>query len=512
MNNHPLRAFRTLNWRVALSVSVLVFALLQVIAARIPPLQSPDEMSHLVRIAAIVEGEFWPTTPEQGNTGGHFDAGLSVLAYAFDPLIRDANPTVQPHIKQALKHERWEHRQIFGESPGSAVYTPLIYAPATIGLAVGKSLNLTVLQSYHLARFTSHAVCAAMLGMAVAIFSPPLLAGLVLLLPMALFQMASPVIDGPSNALALLILSILWRLVLQGERVSERWLALWGIGAVVLITSRLHLLPMLVVPVMVAWSLREHKRASRAWLATATVALLMVVSWTIWTMVEVRDLRIVRSMGTGESAVHYLMHPLELMAVLARTLSDASRLEFLWTSFLGNLGSLDTRLSETAYALLGTGLAIGLALTVVQAMANHGSGRWASLGATRPWHRDPVQMMRLGLVVSTMASALSVFLLLLWSWTPYPANLIEGVQGRYFIAPALLLSYAAASRCALDRPGASGERTAGLGQLGNVMHTRLLKWAACGLLMIFALASFDSLWTVLGLRYPDWALSNLFSR
>lgn len=465
----------------------------------------------MVRVAALVEGELLPTTPAERNTGAHFDVGLSALAIAFAPLIREANPNVDPRIKEAVKHQRWVNQKIFDESPGSAVYTPVIYAPATLGLAIGKSLNLTVLQSYHLARFTSHAVCAAVLGVAVAVFSPPLLAGLVLLLPMALFQMASPVIDGPSNALTLLILSMLWRLVQQGERVSGRWLTLWGVGAVVLITSRLHLLPMLLVPVMVAWSLRGHRSAARAWLITAMLSVLMVLSWTIWTLLEVRDLRVVRSMGTGESALYYLSHPTELMAVLARTLTDTARLEFLWTSFLGNLGSLDTRLSETTYALLGTGLAIGLVLTGLQAVANRGSGRRATSDATTAWHRDPVQTMRLGLVISAIASVLSVFLLLLWSWTPYPAVLIEGVQGRYFIAPALLLCYAAASQSAQHCAGVSGEHVAGSGPFGAVVRHRLLNWAACGLLMVFALASFDSLWNVLGLRYPDWAMSNLFS-
>lgn len=459
----------------------------------------------------MVEGELLPTTPEQGNTGGHYDVGLAALAYAFDPLIREANPTVAPQIQQAVKNVRWEHRQIFGESPGSAVYTPAIYAPAAVGLAVGKALNLTILQSYHMARLTSHTACALMLGAAVVIFSPPLLAGLVLLLPMALFQMASPVIDGPSHALALLVLSMLWRLVQQGERVSGRLLAVWGIGAVVLITSRLHLLPMLLVPALVAWSLRAHKPASRAWLTTAMVSLFLVVSWTVWTLLEVRDTRIVRSMGTAASAVHYLSHPTELMTVLGRTLSDTERLGFLWTSFLGNLGSLDTQLSERAYALLGAGLTLGSVLTGLQAVAKRVPNDWNGPVATTAWHRDPVRMLRLGLTASAVASVLSVFLLLLWSWTPYPAHLIEGVQGRYFIAPAILLSYAAASQHGwqlgeglVNRQGRQQQHTV------NMLPQRLLNWTVWGLLIAFAWLSLDSLWSVLELRYPEWARSNLF--
>lgn len=505
------RSPRPLHWRIALSVTALVFALLQLISARIPPLQSPDEMSHLVRLAAMVEGELWPITPAQGNTGGHYDVGLAVLAYAFVPLIREANPTVAPHVKEEVNSARWEHRELFGESPGSAVYTPAIYAPAAIGLAAGKALNLTILQSYHLARFTSQAVCALMVGVALAMFSPPLLAGLVLLLPMALFQMASPVIDGPSHALVLLILSMLWRLVQQGERVSGRFLTVWALGAVVLITSRLHLLPLLLVPVMVAWSLRGHKPASCAWLTTAVVSLFLVLSWTMWTLFEVRDLRVVRTMETGASAVYYLSHPSELIAVFSRTLGDTPRLKFLWTSFLGNLGSLDTPLSDGSYALLGTGLAIGCVLTCLRASANHVSGSRKDVFGSISWHRDAACMVRLGLVTAAVASVFLVFLLLLWSWTPYPAQLIEGVQGRYFIAPALLLSYAAATPSDWQHEGGStAERPARPDPPGIKIPKRLLTWAAWSLLIAYAWMSLDSLLSVLGQRYPEWARSNLF--
>lgn len=516
MNNTEHDMSKKANRWFAVLIAVFVFMLLQVLAARIPPFQSPDEKSHLMRIGGIAEGELFPTTPEQGNTIGHFDAGLATLAYGFDPLIREANPRVDERIKGALPHVTWERRLVIGQIPGAAVYTPFIYAPASIGLAIGKFLDLPVLQSYHLARLTSHLICAAILGMAVALFNPPLLAGLVLLMPMALFQMASPVIDGPSHALTLLLLSMLWWLVQKGERVSVRQLSLWATLAVVLITSRLHLLPMLLAPAMVAWSFRGHRPTSRAWYVTATVPLLIVVSWTFWTLFEVRDVRVVRSMGTGESAVHYLSHPTELIAVFVRTLSDSARLDFLWTSFLGNLGSLDTRLSEKSYALLGMGLAVGCVLTGLLAVTKRVSGdltagAWKNPVAAPVWHRDPVWMLRLGFATSAAASVLLVFLLLLWSWTPYPADLIEGVQGRYFIAPALLLSYAAASQHGWHIKVGLAERHVRRDQsVTQTISQRLLIWAAWGLLVVFAWVSLDSLWSVLGLRYPEWARSNLF--
>ena len=51
------------------------------------------------------------------------------------------------------------------------------------------------------------------------------------------------------------------------------------------------------------------------------------------------------------------------------------------------------------------------------------------------------------LIAMALLSALSVFLLLLVAWTPDPthAQLIEGVQGRYFLVPALMVAMALAA-------------------------------------------------------------------
>ncbi|MEG0003422.1 MAG: hypothetical protein RR857_16790, partial [Comamonas sp.] len=36
----------------------------------------------------------------------------------------------------------------------------------------------------------------------------------------------------------------------------------------------------------------------------------------------------------------------------------------------------------------------------------------------------------------------AIFTALLISWTPHPATIVHGIQGRYFIVPFLLLAYA----------------------------------------------------------------------
>ena len=51
-------------------------------------------------------------------------------------------------------------------------------------------------------------------------------------------------------------------------------------------------------------------------------------------------------------------------------------------------------------------------------------------------------MARISLFVTALLSVLAIFTALLISWTPHPATIVHGIQGRYFIVPSLLLAYA----------------------------------------------------------------------
>jgi uncharacterized membrane protein len=80
-----------------------------------------------------------------------------------------------------------------------------------------------------------------------------------------------------------------------------------------------------------------------------------------------------------------------------------------------------------------------------------------------------------------LVSALIVFAALLAAWTPHPATIIQGMQGRYLLLPALLASCALLP--ALPAPA---------------MGRRLIPWTV---LAIFAMLSLVLLLQVLQARY-----------
>ena len=209
----------------------------------------------------------------------------------------------------------------------------------------------------------------------------------------------------------------------------------------VVVPARLHLWPLLILPFLSARKLRPPW----GWF-TSLACLSTVLIWVAQVSRSTVDLRRAQlSTDPVQTAIEFLSHPDELIALLVRTLTNQELLNFYGRSFIGLLGWLHIPLEPPlAYPMLALMLAVCTVLTVI----------WTR---QQPW-RKLLEQTRLLLAGMAMLSALSVFLLLLVAWTPDPtrAQLIEGVQGRYFLTPALMVAMALAA------PKTKQQRLAGL--------------------------------------------------
>jgi nitroreductase len=93
-----------------------------------------------------------------------------------------------------------------------------------------------------------------------------------------------------------------------------------------------------------------------------------------------------------------------------------------------------------AYPALGSMLAATAVLSALR----------GTVGAAAPW-----------LLAAAVASVPLVFAALLVGWSEFPATRIDGVQGRYFIAPALLAAAALAAPRRPERQPRTWRRAAG---------------------------------------------------
>ena len=313
-------------------------------------------------------------------------------------------------------------------APGAAVYPPLAYLPQGLALGLAQAWHWPVVVAYGLARLSALLFSAAALFIAFLLINPSPLQLALLTLPMSLFQMASASLDGFINSIAVVAIS----LHLASEEASSKRLRKLHAGLLFCllftVPARLHLWPLLVLPLLSAHRLKER------WARLSSVSLITVIA--VWVLHVSRSTIDLRRTGLSSDVLHttvqLLTHPIELVNLLVRTISNPQLLSFYGRSFIGVLGWLHLPLKPPIVYLMMT-LLLGLCTLLSLLWVYH-----------QP--RRLLENSRLLLVSLALLSGVSIFLLLLLGWTPNPtqALVIEGVQGRYFLIPALLIAFAVA--------------------------------------------------------------------
>lgn len=402
-----------------------------------PPLLSPDEHAHLVRAYTLISGEWRMHTPAGRSTAAWVDPALAEYINVHRETNRVAvgrspgpPPTATEVVAAGNTSLSKSAQPISISAPGAAVYPPIAYLPQGFALGSARALHLPMTSAYALARLVTLMTSAAVLFAAFLLVTPSPLQLALLTLPMSLFQLASAALDGFSTSMAVLALSLYQALQKAQPRHRPIIHVCLVSSILIVVPARLHLWPLLILLFLSARQLKSPW----GWFTSLT-CLFTVLIWVARVSRSTVDLRRAQlSTDTFQTAIELFSHPYELIALLMRTLTNQELLNFYGHSFIGLLGWLHLPLEPSkAYQMLALMLAIFTVLTV----------SWIR---QRPW-RMLLEQTRWLFVGMAMLSALSVFLLLLVAWTPDPGNalLIEGVQGRYFLVPALMVAMALAA-------------------------------------------------------------------
>lgn len=433
--------------RNILRVLLGLFLVLACVATRvIPPFASPDENSHLLRADMLSQGQlFLVPAPEEmpmilGGSGGWVDTNfllftLQSLQWIFSSDVvttallgeqRLQTPTHFDHLRSLGEHRPWSHTLAFAPVSGTNYYNPVIYVPHAAALWLGKQLGWSVMATHDLVRVLVAALCALFCALGLRLVAFPALALAMLGTPMALFQWYSPTIDGLSLALTVYAVGLFLAEASSLHPPSCRRLVLVSLLVLVVATTRIHMLALLALPVFLAW----RQARARAWaVALGTVA--ASVGWIAFALRSTIDTRVARVHTTTDIVLTYLQHPLEFAALLGRTLTEGALVRFYVESFMGKLGWLDAPLAPMH--LIGLYLALLFFL---------GISLWSWASRARPGHAGT----HLLLTGTALASVLLAFAALAVTWNDYPAQTIQGLQGRYFILPLFLAA------CALWHP------------------------------------------------------------
>lgn len=407
----------TLQKHKAWLFALLLFTTYFIFSVLIPPFQSPDEYDHVKRSYLLASGQVMLQNSEGHSSGGPIDTGLLSYIHAYQGFIGKPDIKLSSNEIAEADSIQWTGEEEFGSAPGTGYYFPLVYVPQAIGLKTGQLLSLSVDQSYKLARLSTLLISSIVLFFAFRLYTPSVFALALLLIPMSIFQMASTSLDVLSTALAVLILSLFMRIAsTEGRADSSLIYALSG-ALFLLVSSKINLLPLIGLLLLAGWKARDKKIAGAALVVFFAVAL-----WFVFALRNTVDMRVSVGATTASIIVFYLKHPFAFFDVLCATL-PAYGVSYI-NSFFGALGWLDAPLQAEAYKRLYvlTGCAF-----LVSVSFKCWSQEWPERGF---------------LVVCAIVSSLLVFFALLITWSVHPAKIIEGVQGRYFLIPMLMLAYA----------------------------------------------------------------------
>jgi hypothetical protein len=391
----------------ALPVLYVVWALplLLTLVWLMPPWCNGDEPNHMLRVVELAHGELLGQRIGRNDAGGMSDANVFVAATPFEPLKFHPERKVTLAMRTAGDQAHW------GESPSlvgfanTAPYPPWLYLPAVAAVVISQVFGIGVDRSLYLARATT--ALAAVLVNAAALASARrsryALAALAML-PMTCSLDAAVGQDALIIGLALLAVGWIDRIIERGR--PANWAEL---SSIVLALSAIGM----ARPPYVTFALLPLLTASRLRWASAAAACAVVVAVGAWSALMAAAVLVTLRDPSAQAGL-LLADPQRIGTVLMNTIRVET--ETYAVQFVGQLGWLDTALPSWYVALAFAALAAGFAAAIEGV-------------ARRPW---------LPLVVA-VGAALLIFVAQYLSWTQTGADLVDGVQGRYFIPLAAIL-------------------------------------------------------------------------
>ena len=380
------------------------------------PYDTADEVNHFLRATQIGQGGLLSTKLAGGNAGGALPVGV-VRSYDLDHLVHGpGHDRITRTALAPFKAIHWGRATGLIGFPNTATYGPAMYAPAALGIDLGRLAGLPVLATLRAARAADAVAATSLAATAILITVAGLpFLSLVLMLPMTLSLFGSASQDAMLIASGAFVAAWLGR---RGSGATAGWFAWLAIGALVGAMAMARPPYALLAAIFVILTFGEADRAKG--LAAAALTMLIAGGWFVF---GVATLGVPTRAGgslLGGAQIHWIMsHEVQAALVVWRTLVDWP--DYRFREVVGVLGWLDIALPEriyrwTAIAMIGT-----LAMTL--------------------WRPGTGAARRLLILLTLVATVLSIYVALYLSWTMIGAVRIDGVQGRYFIplAPFLLL-------------------------------------------------------------------------
>lgn len=381
-----------------------------------PPFQAPDEPNHFYRAYAVSEGNLGAQRGEEGGVGAVLPASLQEVGTDLlgDLPFRPDVKMSRDKIFQALRVPLQPERRRFADYRNTALFTPTAHLPQAAGIAVARWLGAGPLVLFYAARLANLLVATFLIAIALRrLPSYPWLLAMLALTPMALFLRATASGDALGTAVAFLLAATVARLA-WGEEEQGRWqdFAVLTACSATLCLSKLVYVPLALLPLLIpAGRFPAGRRGVILLVHGAVVAAAFSLALANAGTVDIA-IRTDAPVDTDRQVQDALADPRRVAGLLAEDYLIHGRRYI--AQIVGQLGWLDVNLPRPL--LWGYVFVLGL-LTLLDTRRDV---------AVSPWQRALLLSMTLATMALVSASQYAI-------WTPYGADYVEGIQGRYFI-------------------------------------------------------------------------------
>ncbi len=339
------------------------------------------------------------------------------IPYEFDNTVQD-RPIVRPIL-----------------SGGYMNNPPQLKLASGVGILLGRALNLSGIVVYFLGRLFNFLFAFALIVLAVRLI--PVGKNIMMavaLLPMTLHLLGSYSYDAGIIGLSFLLIALLVRIIAHEEKASRKYLVATCATAVLLAPCKVVYVPICILALCVPTTRFSSSREMLVWKASMLLLPLFCIGLLRMTsIVHVSGAdgssgqtvtRFGNEQGTYYKMTDVVQRPLHTAYVFLRTLYENIDAYFLTTvggalaSMQGNIFAKNVQVF--AYALM-------LCFATIPSADDDGTFKW----------RERLVSLAIFIMV-----AVATMLALMVSWTFVTEDVIEGVQGRYFlpVLPLLLLA------------------------------------------------------------------------
>lgn len=393
------------------------------IAIITPPFQVPDEGAHFLRSFQISKGEVFEIKINN-NIGGYFPNSIIDFMNNINPGLathpekKQSIESIKIYLHQPLKSDANSFKNI------NTPYFPIVYLPQSIGMTIGKILNLSPMLLLYLGRLFNLIAWSLLIYFAIKI--TPIGKKLFLILaltPMSLFQASSLSADAVTNGIAFLLVSLILYYTLNENIILDRK----KIGLIFLLVILISLakqayivFSLLFLFIFLKKNINKRKLAFQFIL----LLILQLTFYGIWTVMLNNSTLANTELVTRihERLSFMINYPFYSINILINTIM--TNFKIYLQGFIGDFGWLDAPLPNSFIAFYAS------IIFIVSLLDNNNNIRLKAIH-------------RIILFLTSFITIVCIFTLLFLTYNGAGSKIIEGVQGRYFIpiAPLIFLAF-----------------------------------------------------------------------